>query len=61
MDRHDGQKIMIKLRKQSGSSPIVRPKQPPKNNGTGSATQQGNPNATGGELGPYPIGNIPKQ
>jgi serine/threonine-protein kinase len=61
MDRHDGQKIMIKLRKQSGSSPIVRPKQPPKNNGTGSATQQGNPNATGGELGPNPFGNIPKQ
>jgi hypothetical protein len=60
MDRTDGQKITIKLRKQSGASTIVRPKQPPKGNGAGSATQQGTPNATGGELGPNPFGTVPK-
>jgi hypothetical protein len=53
MDRADGQKITIKLRKQSGASTIVRPKAPPKGSGSGSAvpaTNQG-----GGELGPNPF------
>ena len=52
MDRADGQKITIKLRKQSGSSTIVRPKQPPKNSGSGSATPA---NQGGGELSPNPF------
>jgi hypothetical protein len=52
MDRADGQKITIKLRKQSGSSTIVRPKQP-KNSGSGSAAPANNQG--GGELGPNPF------
>lgn len=52
MDRADGQKITIKLRKQSGASTIVRPK-PPKASGSGSATPANNQG--GGELGPNPF------
>jgi hypothetical protein len=55
MDRADGQKITIKLRKQSGGAAIVRPKQPPSGKGSGAGSATPANNQGGGEIGPNPF------